>query len=340
MEKNTILITGGTGYLGTWVVHYLLKRGFAVKLALRSLIAAKKFAFFRLMAQQSGGTLELVKADLMKLGAYDAAAQGCDAIIHMAFPSTYDSKDVNNIIRPGIEGTKNILRSANKSDTVKKVVITSCINAVYSDNVDMQERDVKEFTAAHFNHTCTREHQPEAFAKVEAEELAWDMYKLQDQWKLTILNPTLMLGPNLSKTSASRSLQFIKNLLSGTYFPKAPDLEFGIVDVRDVAIAHVATLINSMADCRYILSNKVMSILQMATQIEQLYPQKFKLPKNTISRFMMKMTGTNFGFNNQYIERNIGHPVRLSNQKSQADLGLKYRPIGYTFKDMIKTLQL
>ncbi|WP_395377303.1 NAD-dependent epimerase/dehydratase family protein [Marinicella sp. W31] len=341
MQKKTVLVTGGTGYLGAWVVKRLLERNYNVRLVVRSLLAAKKFVFFRTIAQQSSSQLELFQADLLQPGSFDDAAKGSDAIIHMAAPNTSRFTDIKKeILQPIIMGTKNVLLAANRSNTIKKVVLTSSASAIYGDRADRLDRGIGEFTEAYFNHTSTPKHKPYAFAKVEAEELAWEMYKRQSQWKLTILNPALMLGPNFSQTSNSESLSFFKQLIQGKFSPQTPALEFAVADVRDIAIAQVNALNEGVSDSRFILFNEIMSLLQMGTLIEQLYPQKFNLPKKEIRKLFKHTIPKKFGYTQKYVERNIGFPLCLSNRKSRHQLGLKYRPIATTFKDMISSLKL
>ena len=341
MQKKTVLVTGGTGYLGAWVVKRLLEKKHNVRLVVRNLLAAKKFVFFRTIAQQHKCQLELFKADLLQANSFDEAAQGSDAIIHMAAPTTTHTKDIKkDILKPIILGTKNILRSANTSDSVKKVVLTSSATAVYGDRADLLDRDIETFSEAHFNYTSTPQHKPYAFAKVEAEELAWEMYKKQRKWGLTILNPALMLGPNFSQTSHSKSLIFFKQLIQGKYAPASPALEFAVADVRDVAIAHVNALSDSISDSRYILFKEIMSLLQMGTLIEQLYPNKYNVPKRELRTIFKNKISNKFGYTQKYVDRNISYPLSLSNRKSRHELGLKYRPIATTFKDMVSSMKI
>ena len=138
--KHTILVTGGTGYIGAWVVKGLLENGHTIRLTVRNKRHKVKYQFLSDIANASEGTLEIWEADLMKAGSFDEAAKGCDLIAHIASPFILKVKDAQkDLIDPAVKGTVNVLEAANKSRTVKKVVLTSSVAAVHGDNIDMKD---------------------------------------------------------------------------------------------------------------------------------------------------------------------------------------------------------
>lgn len=336
---KTILISGGTGYLGSWVVKYLLEESYTVRLTVRDKSKQHKYKLLQDIASDSDGTLEIWEANLLLPGSYDDAAKGADTIIHMASPFSLRIKDPQKeLIDPALKGTENILSAANKSKTVKRVVLTSSVAAIYGDALDMQEQGIDTFTESHWNNSSSLSHQPYSYSKTLAEKKAWEMANSQNQWTLAVINPAFVLGPSLSKTSDSESLVFIKNIIDGKFRTGAPKLYFGFVDVRDVAKAHIAAAENLQVEGRHILCNESASMMEMVEIIEKLYPKKYKLPLMTAPKLLMQLMGPMFGVTKKFVKRNVGYPLQFDNSKSIQSLGINYYPLENTLQDMIEKM--
>ncbi|MBD3225825.1 MAG: NAD-dependent epimerase/dehydratase family protein [Caldithrix sp.] len=337
--NKTIMVTGGTGYLGAWVVNQLLEKGYTVRLTVRNKTNKDKYALLQKTADASEGILEIYEADLLDKGSFDEAARGSHAIMHVASPFTLRFKDpVKDLLDPAVQGTQNVLQAASQAGTVRKVVLTSSVAAVHGDAVDLQEKGLSTFTEDHFNETSSTQHQPYSYSKVMAEKEAWKIYEAQDQWKLVVINPSFVLGPALSPQSDSESLQFMRDMLSGKFRMGAPDLKFGFVDVRDVAMAHISALEKDTVQGRHILAERVMSVNDLADMIKKLFPKQFKLPLMKSPKFMLYMVGWMFGLTAKFVKRNVGHPLALDNRKSINDLALQYRPMETTVRDMVEQM--
>ncbi len=338
--KPTILITGGTGYIGSWVSKYLLEQGYTLRLTLRDKTKKNKYQHLLEIAKNSSGTLELWEANLLKEGSFDEAAEGCDSIIHLASPFTLRFKDAQTeLINPALLGTQNVLNAASKSSTVKKVVLTSSIAAVFGDNIDMKESKLTEFTEEHFNYSSSIDHNPYSYSKVLAEKEAWKIAKAPSQWKLVVINPVFVLGPSLTIFSDSESLNFMKEMLGGKYHLGAPDLIMGYVDVRDVAKAHILALESPTAEGRHILVERTLNLYDFSQVIKGIYGKKFKLPLFKTPKFVLYLIGWLFGITHQFITRSVGHHVKINNSKSKEKLGIIYTPLNITIKDMVTQMQ-
>jgi nucleoside-diphosphate-sugar epimerase len=336
---KTILVTGGTGYLGSWVVKQLLEKGYTVRLTVRSKRKVQNFAHLVEISRSTAGKIEIWEADLVIEGSFNEAAVGADAIIHMASPFTLRYKDAQKeLIDPAVKGTRNILNAANQSNTVKKVVLTSSVAAVHGDNIDMQEQGLSEFTEAHFNTSSSVKHQPYSYSKVLAEKAAWEMANKQSNWELVVINPSFIMGPSLTKDSNSESLHFMKELIGGKYYMGAPDVMFGFVDVRDVATAHLLAL-ETIASGRHILAERTESVYNYSKLIKNVFGNKYKLPLMVAPKFVLYLVGWAFGLKNGFIKRNVGYPIKLNATKSREMLGLQYTPLETTIRDMVEQME-
>jgi nucleoside-diphosphate-sugar epimerase len=129
--KPKVLITGITGFLGSYVCDYFLKDGaYNVRGTVRDKNNEKKVAPIRKAFGENFSKLELVEADLLKPETLDAAIAGQDFVVHTASPFVLEApKDENDLIRPAVDGTLAVVRAAHKHK-VKRVVITSSVVSI------------------------------------------------------------------------------------------------------------------------------------------------------------------------------------------------------------------
>ena len=338
--ESTVLITGGTGYIGSWIVKGLLESGYTVRMTVRNKANSEKYEHLKKLAEASTGNLEVYEADLLKDGAFDDPAQGAEAILHVASPFMIRVKDPEKeLVNPALQGTVNVLQAANKSSTVKKVVLTSSVAAICGDNIDMMNQGLERLTEEHHNTSSSLHHQPYPYSKTVAEKAAWDVANAQDRWQLVTINPGFVLGPTLTAHSGSESLKMVRDMMAGTFKMGVPNLEFAMVDVRDVADAHIKALENDDAEGRHIVADKSASMLDMANLVEKTSPGKYKLPKKENPKWFMMMIGWMFGVKRRWIKLNVGYPIRFDNTKSREQLGVTYRPFSETMHDMVKSLE-
>ena len=122
------LVTGGTGFVGLYVVKLLLERGHRVHTTVRSLKNKSKCKPLLDLQTQFPDHLSLFEADLMKAGSFNQAIKGCNVVYHVASPFLLPSqiKDgFKDCVEPALEGTRNVLKSVNETETVQRVVLSS-----------------------------------------------------------------------------------------------------------------------------------------------------------------------------------------------------------------------
>jgi nucleoside-diphosphate-sugar epimerase len=322
-------VTGASGYLGSWVAWELLSRGAHVRATVRDPDNQAKCQHLLDMAKELPGTLELVKADLLEPGSFDEAVSGAGAVIHTASPFFIGKiKDpYSQFINPAVEGTKNVLEAVNKAESVKKVVITSSVAAMYGDSKDLANAPGDRFTEDDWNTTSSVAHLPYSYSKTLAEKTAWDMCEAQSRWTLSTINPAFILGPSKTPRGDSESIKFIRDMLRGVFKMGAPPLCFGVVDVRDVAKAHVEAAIRPDAGGRHILVADSKTFLEMAQILRTRLGDGYPFPTRLIPKFLLYLAGPSQGFSWKYVSGNAGYRVDFDNTRSREQLGIEYTPV-------------
>lgn len=338
-KKAPVMVTGATGYVAGWLVKLLLDNGFTVHAPIRNPNDKNKTQYLDKLAASAPGTLRYFEADLLREGSYDKAMQGCELVFHTASPFALKVKDAQrDLIDPAIEGTRNILNSVNKTASVKRVLLTSSVAAMYGDNKDLQQLPDHTITEEAWNTTSSVGHQPYSYSKTMAEKEAWKMQNQQQRWDLVVINPSLVMGPGISPEITSESFNIIKQLGDGTMKMGAPDYEIGLVDVRDVAQAHFAAGFTPTAEGRYIISGHNSGILEISKMLHDAFGDAYPFPTRKIPKFLLWLIGPLAGFSRKMINYNMGYPFRADNSKSIEELGMSYRPAQVSVVDFFRQM--
>jgi nucleoside-diphosphate-sugar epimerase len=337
---HTVLVTGASGYIAGWIVKYLLEEGHTVHATVRDPARAESVAPLQALARGTPGTLRLFRADLLQPGSFDAAMQGCDLVMHTASPFVLEGYDnaYEALLRPALEGTRNVLEAASRTASVTRVVLTSSVAAIYGDNADLADSGAEALCEADWNETSTLLHNPYQYSKTCAEREAWRLHELQAQWQLVTLNPGMVYGPALTRASRSASIDTLRQLGDGRLRHGVPDLRYGVVDVRDVARAHLLAAFTPQAQGRYLLVAGEISLPEIAALLRRHYGDAYPFPRRVVPKALAWLFGPLMGpVTRRFIRRNIGYAVRFDNRRSLA-LGLQYRPLERTFAEHFRQL--
>jgi nucleoside-diphosphate-sugar epimerase len=335
--SDPVLVTGGSGFVASHLISQLLARGATVHTTVRSLGNARKVAPLEALKSQHPGRLELFESDLLKPRSFDAAMAGCEVVYHVASPFMLPEKirdGRREMLEPALLGTQNVLASVDATESVRRVVFTSTVGAIFGDYSDVLKMQDQRLAETYFNTSSSLTHNPYHYSKVMAEQEAWRLQQRQHRWSLVVMNPGLILGPSLTPASDSGSLFLLDEMLGGKFFYGMPDMSVTTVDVRDVALAHIRAAESPQARGRYILAQqRMVSFLEMAALLRPYHRRPYLLPRRQIPGAVVKLIGPLFGLSQQYLKNHVGIRFEVDNHRSVEGLNLAYRPLEQTLRD-------
>ena len=337
--NKPVLVTGATGYVAGWLIKYLLDEALTIHAAVRNPENKQKLKYLNELAAKSPGTIKYFKADLLKMGSYDEAMQDCELVFHTASPFINKVKDPQkDLVDPALIGTRNVLASANRTKSVKRVVLTSSCVAILGDSKDLLNLPNGIATETDWNTTSTLNHQSYSYSKTVAEREAWKINKAQNRWDLVVINPSLVLGPGVNPISTSESFRIVKQLGDGTMKVGAPAFEIGMVDVRNVGLAHFRAGFTPEAKGRHIISAQSKTILHLSSTLRETFGNNYPFPKKEIPKFLVWLLAPTVGLKRKVIRRNLGYPWKVDNTKSKKELNMDYMPIEKSIVDFFQQM--
>lgn len=342
IDKSTlVMVTGATGYVAGRLMERLLQEGLTVHAPVRDPDNAEKLRYLNRIAADTPGEIRYFKADLLAEGSYDQAMQGCSVVFHTASPFITSVKDpLKELVEPAQLGTRNVLETANRTPSVRRVVLTSSCAAIYGDNADLKSTANGVFTEEHWNTTSSLDHQAYSYSKTLAEKEAWKIADAQDRWTLVTINPSFVVGPGLNPNATSESFAIVGQMGDGTAKPGVPDVGMGVVDVREVAEAHLRAGFIDGARGRYILSGHNVTIPEMAAALRPRFGKDYPIPKRTLPKAAVWLFGplVNKTLTRRFVSLNVNLPWRADNRRSREELGIEYRPMADSLNEMFQQM--
>ncbi|KAA6437062.1 aldehyde reductase [Dyadobacter flavalbus] len=275
MNNQTVLVTGGTGFVGIHSILQLLQQGYIVKTTLRTLSKTQSVID---SLKETGITdlsqLSFFKTDLTSDEGWDQAVEGCDYVLHVASPFPLaEPENENDLIIPARDGSLRVLKAARDAG-VKRVVLTSSFAAI-GYGVDRKghvfdENDWTDKTASIPAYIKS---------KTVAEEAAWQFIKDQGEgMELTVINPVGIFGPIIGGIYPASFEGVIQAILDGK-ITENPPFTFGVVDVRDVADIHIkAMLLPDAAGQRFLATSEgAVSFYDVVELIKKQRPESASL---------------------------------------------------------------
>lgn len=337
ITNKPICVTGASGFIASYVIRELLDNGYTVRGTVRGLTEGNNYEYLTSLPG-AAGRLELVQAELLTEGSYDEAIAGCEYVIHTASPYVLDVTDPQkDLVDPALKGTLNALQTCARAGSVKKVVLTSSVAAVFDEPISGHV-----YTEKDWNETSSLTRNPYFYSKTLAERSAWDYIEKENPaFELVVVNPGVVIGPSLVP-SLNTSNQILRDVLAGIY-PIIMSISWGFVDVRDVAHAHILAMENEKAKGRYLCTSETLGMSGVVSILREAGYSNYKLPKMKITgkagNAMVKiLVSTQPKGVRTFIRTHVGRGVEYNNSKIRQELGISFRSVKDSILEAVKDL--
>jgi nucleoside-diphosphate-sugar epimerase len=334
MRTDTVLVTGGTGFVAGWCIVELLRRGYAVRATIRDRSREPAVRAAVLSAATGADRLTFVAVDLTDDQGWDAAMIGCDYVLHVASPLGRDaSREPNALLLPARDGTLRVLRAAVNAG-VTRVVMTSAAAAArtplgsdaVSDETVWSDPTEPRFDAYRVS-------------KILAERAAWEfMAGRTGRTTLTTILPGAVFGPVLTKDNRG-SVQVIERLLQGRP-PGVPRLGLSVVDVRDLADLHIrAMTCTEAAGQRFLAAGDFMWMLDIAKTLRsRLGSRASQVPTRGLPDLVVRLLSWVAMPQLRTLTPELGRRNALTSEKARRVLGFAPRPAATTIVECAESL--
>jgi nucleoside-diphosphate-sugar epimerase len=283
----TVLVTGGSGFVGSHCILALLAAGHQVRTTVRSLKREPEVrAMLKVGGAEPGDRLSFAAANLESDAGWPEAVAGCEFVLHVASPFPAElPKHEDELIVPAREGALRVLRAARDAG-VKRVVLTSSFAAIgYG-----CEQQSAPFTEADWTDPSGNDVLPYTKSKTLAERAAWDFIAREGgNLELSVVNPVAIFGPVLGPDYAT-SIQLVQRMMEGSV-PGCPRLSLGVVDVRDVADVHLRAMTHPAAKGERFLAvaGDFMSMIEIAQVLRsRMGPAAKRVPTRELANWMVR----------------------------------------------------
>ncbi len=333
-SPETVLVTGGSGFIGGWCVIRLLQQGYTVRTTVRSLTRENSVRATLGKVVDAQDRLSFHAAELTSDVGWDVATSGCDFVLHVASPVTLSQpKNPDELIAPARDGTRRVVEAGIKAG-VQRIVLTSSVAAA-SRNATLVESVSDETVWTDLNDPNVSAY---ARSKTLAERMAWDLIASSGgATTLVAVNPSVVLGPVLSG-DYSASVQVVERMLSGMA-PGIPRLGFNFVDVRDVADLHIRAMTEpEAAGQRFIAAGTFGWMADLAILLRaRLGDAANKVPTRRVPDFLVRLAAL-FNKELRTAAPRLGQKRDFTSAKAQATLGWRPRPLEETVLDCARSL--
>ena len=316
---STILVTGGSGFVGSHTILQLLAAGHQVRTTIRNLKREGDVrTLLKVGGAEPGDRLSFVAADLTNDTGWLEAVAGCEYVLHVASPLPERvPKDENELIAPAREGTLRVLR-ASRDAGVKRVVLTSSFAAVGYGHKQRNE----PFTEQDWTDPNCNDVLPYTKSKTLAEHAAWNFMAGEGgNLELSVINPVGVFGPVLGP-DYSASILIVQRMMDGA-MPGAPRLYFGVVDVRDVADLHIRAMTHPAAKGERFLAvaGDFMSMQEIAKVLKnRIGAAARRVPIRQVPNWMVRLVAIKDPAAKQILPE-LGKKKNATNEKARRILG-------------------
>lgn len=333
---GTVAVTGGAGFIGSWVVRLLLDKGYRVRACVRDVDDAERTTFLKEMPGYASGRLTLHSADLDNAGCFDEIFAGCHGVCHVSHVSDYNDQDYVKMV------CDHIIDSVNKSGTVTRVIVTSSVAAVISE-ADIQELARRPvFYEDRYPDEQNPKRTPErgqgySMGKVLAQRTFSDAAELSGKWDAITCCPADNVGPIQSAHQKNMGpwQHNIEMMLLGEYPQTGAYRPWMTVDVRDDAECHIGLLesVQVQNGERYIAwSTDTRNVEDICASIDRLLPELGHDTPEVTDPFPERIQAREAEL------RGLWAGCELRNDRIRAVTSVKFRPLDESVRDCVESL--
>ncbi len=335
--EQSVLVTGGSGFLGGWCLVELLRRGYRVRTTVRSLAREQEVRAGVESQVPAGDRLTVLAADLTRDEGWAEAIGGCAYVLHVASPfPPAQPRDPDELIVPARDGTLRVLRESLAAG-VERIVVTSSVAAVRNGNPD-GDTSQHVFTEADWSDPDNSDLTPYVRSKTIAELAAWDYMREQGQAeRLVTVLPGAIIGPLLGP-DRSYSLEAVERMLIGKV-PGIPPIGFSFIDVRDVAKLEAdAMTAPEAAGQRLLAAGSFMWLAEVAAILrERLGADAAKVPTRSVPSFVVRILAR-FDPGIRSVVGDLGKKTTYSLENAERRVGWTPRPLEDTIVECARSL--
>ena len=333
--EQTVLVTGGSGFLGGWCMVEALRSGYRVRTTVRDLAREGEVRAGVGSQIDAGERLTVHAADLLGDAGWAEAIAGCDYVLHVASPfPPAQPKDPDELIVPARDGTLRVLRESLAAG-VKRIVVTSSVAAVRNGG---RNDGTRELTEADWSDPDNAELTPYTRSKTIAELAAWEFMREQGaEERLVTVQPGAIIGPLLG-ADRSYSLQAVERMVTGQ-MPGIPRLGFSFIDVRDVARLEVDALSAPEAGGQRLLAAGTFLWLSDVGAIlrERLGEDAAKVPTRRVPNLVVRALSL-FDPGIRSVAGELGKKTTYSLENARRRVGWQPRPVEESVVDCARSL--
>jgi dihydroflavonol-4-reductase len=325
---ETVLVTGGTGYIAGWCIADLLSRNYRVRATVRDATKERSVRSAVANVVDAGNVLSFAVADLVSADGWNTAVEDVDYVLHVASPLSGD-----DMLTPARDGVLNVL-TASAAANVKRVVMTSAANAASPSSYTEEGVTDETLWTDPDDPTLI----PYRRAKTVAEKAAWEFIASYDgPMTLTTILPGAVFGPILS-TDSIGSVRIVERMLKGA-MPGSPRIGLEIVDVRDLADVHVRAMVSPEAACqRFLATGEFTWMREMARTLRDgLGPAGAEVSTRQLPDWLVRLTSV-FDPALRDITVSLGRRNRDTTEKAARLLSWQPRPSAQTVLDCANSL--
>lgn len=332
-------MTGGSGYIGSWAIAGLLRRGYKVRATLRGLQREPQIRAMLAGQVDAGDRLRFFAADLLEDAGWDAAADGADYILHVASPLPVGKYRGQDLVKPAREGTLRVLKAGVKAG-VQRVVVTSSIEAAHPlrnqaihETVQADETVWTELSRENANALDRY-----ARSKTLAEQDAWEFVRQAGgAMSLATVLPSAVLGPVMTLEFAG-AMEIVSRMLAGKV-PLLPRIGVSVVDIRDLVELHILAMTRPEADGqRFLGAGEFLWVSEIAAILrDKIGKRAGRVPKGMVPDSLVRMAAL-FDEDARLIVPILGERIEYDATKAERLLGWRTRPARATIVDCAESL--